>query len=57
MMQCNTVGDNVVYTYLVLRVGLAGPTVWNNLPVDITNVPLLRSFKKRLRAYVLTLNN
>src|SRR6218665_1368430 len=38
-------------------VRVAGPTVWNNLPADITNVPFLHSFKKRLCAYVLTLNS
>jgi len=38
-------------------VKVVGPTVWNNLPADITNVPLLHLFKKRLRAYVLTLSN
>src|SRR6218665_2437526 len=36
---------------------VVGPTVWNNLPADITNVPLLHLFKKRLRALVLTLSN
>jgi len=36
---------------------VVGSTVWNNLPADITNVPLLHFFKKRLLAYVLTLSN
>jgi len=37
-------------------VRVAGSTVWNNRPVDTTNVPLLHSFKKRLGAHVITLN-
>jgi len=27
-------------------VRVAGPTVWNNLPVDIINVPLFHGLKK-----------
>jgi len=41
----------------IFSVKVAGPTVWNNLPADIINVPLFHLFKKRLCAYVLTLNN
>ena len=38
-------------------VKVVGPTVWHNLLADITNVPLLHLFRKRLHAYVLTLSN
>jgi len=36
---------------------VAGPTVWNNLPMDIINMPRLHLFYKRLRAYVSTLTH
>jgi len=42
---------------LKFSVKVAGPTLWNNLPADIVNAPLIYLFKRHLSAYVLTLND
>ena len=53
-------GQLIIFAHTNARkfsVKVAGPNVWNNLPAEIINVPLFQLFKKRLRAYALTLYN
>jgi hypothetical protein len=40
----------------IFSIKIAGPTVWNKLPIDIHDAPNILLFKKRLRAHLLNLN-